>query len=77
MLRLRPVLMTALTSALGLLPLLFASGTGSEIQRPLAAVVIGGLFTSTLNTLFLLPALYRWFAPRETCEIEDFAGLKA
>jgi len=69
MLRLRPVLMTALTSALGLLPLLFASGTGSEIQRPLAAVVIGGLFTATLNTLFLLPALYRWFAPRQTCEL--------
>ncbi len=68
LLRLRPVLMTALTSALGLLPLLFAAGTGSEIQRPLAAVVIGGLFTSTLNTLFLLPALYRWFAPREACK---------
>ncbi|HFC98075.1 MAG TPA: efflux RND transporter permease subunit, partial [Thermosulfurimonas dismutans] len=67
--RLRPVLMTALTSALGLLPLLFASGTGSEIQRPLAAVVIGGLFTATLNTLFLLPALYRWLAPTEACEI--------
>ncbi len=67
--RLRPVLMTALTSALGLLPLLFATGTGSEIQRPLAAVVIGGLFTATLNTLFLLPALYRWLAPTETCEI--------
>ena len=68
LLRLRPVLMTALTSALGLLPLLFATGTGSEIQRPLAAVVIGGLFTSTLNTLFLLPALYRWFAPKEACK---------
>ncbi len=69
MLRLRPVLMTALTSALGLLPLLFASGTGSEVQRPLATVVIGGLFTSTLNTLFLLPALYRWFAPKDACEV--------
>ncbi len=68
LLRLRPVLMTALTSALGLLPLLFATGTGSEIQRPLAAVVIGGLFTSTLNALFLLPALYRWFAPKEACK---------
>ncbi len=68
-LRLRPVLMTALTSALGLLPLLFATGTGSEIQRPLAAVVIGGLFTATFNTLFLLPALYRWFAPKEVCRI--------
>ncbi|OAQ21482.1 efflux RND transporter permease subunit [Thermosulfurimonas dismutans] len=67
LMRLRPVLMTALTSALGLLPLLFASGTGSEIQKPLAAVVIGGLFTATLNTLFLLPALYRWIAPKEGC----------
>ncbi|MEE4304533.1 MAG: CusA/CzcA family heavy metal efflux RND transporter, partial [Wenzhouxiangella sp.] len=57
--RLRPVLMTATTAAFGLVPLLFASGPGSEIQRPLAIVVIGGLVTSTLLTLILLPVLYR------------------
>jgi len=60
-LRLRPVLMTALTTMLGLLPLLIATGTGSEVQRPLATVVIGGLFTSTILTLIVLPALYKWF----------------
>lgn len=61
-LRLRPVLMTAVTTALGLLPLLFSSGTGSEVQKPLATVVIGGLITSTILTLLVLPALYKWFA---------------
>ena len=59
--RLRPVLMTASIAAFGLLPLLFAQGPGSEIQRPLAIVVIGGLVSSTLLTLFLLPMLYRRF----------------
>jgi cobalt-zinc-cadmium resistance protein CzcA len=59
--RLRPVLMTAVTTALGLIPLLYATGTGSEVQRPLATVVIGGLLTCTLLTLLVLPALYRWF----------------
>ncbi|PHZ86507.1 efflux RND transporter permease subunit [Paremcibacter congregatus] len=59
--RLRPVLMTASIAAFGLVPLLFASGPGSEIQRPLAIVVIGGLVTSTLLTLILLPILYRRF----------------
>jgi cobalt-zinc-cadmium resistance protein CzcA len=54
--------MTALTTALGLIPLLIATGTGSEVQRPLATVVIGGLFTSTLLTLLVLPALYKWFS---------------
>ncbi len=63
-LRVRPVLMTAVTTALGLIPLLFASGTGSEVQRPLATVVVGGLITSTLLTLLVLPALYKWFAAR-------------
>lgn len=62
-LRLRPVLMTAVTTALGLIPLLLSHGTGSEVQRPLAIVVIGGLVTSTLLTLLVLPALYRWFRP--------------
>ena len=60
--RLRPVLMTASITAFGLVPLLFASGPGSEIQRPLAIVVIGGLITSTLLTLVLLPILYERFA---------------
>jgi len=59
--RLRPVLMTASIAALGLVPLLFASGPGSEVQKPLAIVVIGGLVTSTLLTLILLPILYREF----------------
>ena len=61
-LRLRPVLMTAMTTALGLMPLLFATGTGSEVQRPLATVVVGGLITSTILTLLVLPALYKYFA---------------
>jgi len=61
-LRLRPVLMTAITTALGLIPLLFSSGTGSEVQRPLATVVVGGLVTSTILTLLVIPALYKWFA---------------
>ena len=60
-LRLRPVLMTATVAILGLLPLLFSTGAGSEVQRPLAAVVVGGLLTSTALTLLLLPTLYGWF----------------
>ena len=63
-LRARPVLMTALTTALGLAPLLFATGVGAEVQRPLATVVMGGLISSTLLTLLVLPALHTWFAPR-------------
>jgi cobalt-zinc-cadmium resistance protein CzcA len=59
--RLRPVLMTASIAAFGLVPLLFATGPGSEIQRPLAIVVIGGLVSSTTLTLMLLPILYRRF----------------
>ena len=62
--RLRAVLMTAATTALGLLPLLLSTGTGSEVQRPLATVVIGGLFTSTVLTLLVLPAIYPWFRER-------------
>lgn len=60
--RLRPVLMTALIAALGLIPMLLSTGVGSEIQRPLATVVVGGLLSSTLLTLILLPALYEWFS---------------
>jgi len=66
MLRLRPVLMTATTTALGLIPLLLSSGTGSEVQRPLATVVIGGLATSTILTLLVLPAIFRWFAENQS-----------
>jgi len=58
LLRLRPVLMTATVAILGLVPLLLARGVGAEVQRPLATVVVGGLFTSTLLTLFILPAVY-------------------
>lgn len=61
-LRVKPVLMTAITTALGLIPLLLASGTGSEVQKPLATVVVGGLVTSTLLTLLVIPALYKWFS---------------
>jgi cobalt-zinc-cadmium resistance protein CzcA len=68
MARLRPVIMTAVTTGLGLAPLLFATGTGSEVQRPLAAVVIGGLVTATILTLVILPALYPWFADRSNGE---------
>ncbi|HDZ37448.1 MAG TPA: efflux RND transporter permease subunit [Marinobacter sp.] len=62
--RLMPVLMTALIASFGLMPLLFATGPGSELQRPLAVVVIGGLFSSTVLTLVLLPTLYAWLEGR-------------
>ncbi|HBH81394.1 MAG TPA: CusA/CzcA family heavy metal efflux RND transporter, partial [Nitrospira sp.] len=65
LLRLRPVLMTALVALLGLVPLAFAQGIGSEVQRPLGIVVIGGLVSSTLLTLIMLPVLYRWLEGRE------------
>lgn len=64
-LRLRPVLMTALVASLGFLPMALSTSAGSEVQRPLASVVIGGLASSTLLTLFLLPAMYSWFSPKE------------
>jgi len=59
--RLRPVLMTALVASLGFIPMAIATSAGAEVQRPLATVVIGGLITSTLLTLLILPTLYRWF----------------
>ena len=62
--RLRPVLLTAMIASLGLVPMLLATGPGSEIQRPLAVVVIGGLVSSTLLTLVLLPTLYAWLEGR-------------
>ena len=65
LLRLRPILITATVAMLGLLPLLLARGVGAEVQRPLATVVIGGLFTSTLLTLFILPAAYMMVEGRQ------------
>lgn len=64
LLRLRPVLMTALTTVLGLVPLLFAQGIGSEVQRPLAVVVVFGLTSATFLTLFAMPAFYHWFSDK-------------
>ena len=64
--RLRPVLMTALVASLGFVPIALATGTGAEVQRPLATVVIGGLITATALTLFILPALLRLFEIRPT-----------
>ena len=60
--RLRPVIMTALVASLGFVPMAIATGTGAEVQKPLATVVIGGLISATLLTLFVLPALYARFS---------------
>jgi cobalt-zinc-cadmium resistance protein CzcA len=68
MTRMRPVMMTALVATLGFVPMALASSAGAEVQRPLATVVIGGLMTSTLLTLFVLPAIFRWFAGTATAE---------
>ena len=62
--RLRPVMMTASVAILGLVPMLLSSGVGAETQRPLATVVVGGLITSTLLTLVLLPVIYEWVETR-------------
>jgi len=62
--RLRPVLMTATTDALGFLPMAISVGAGAEVQRPLATVVIGGVITSSILTLVVLPAIFRWFEPK-------------
>ncbi len=73
--RLRPVLMTALVASLGFVPMALATGTGAEVQRPLATVVIGGILSSTTLTLLVLPVLYRWAYRRE--EREEGEALKA
>lgn len=75
--RLRPVLMTASIAAFGLVPLLFASGPGSEIQRPLAIVVIGGLISATLLTLILLPILYERFGENKAEREAELQDLRA
>ena len=64
MTRLRPILMIALVASLGFLPMALNTGTGAEVQRPLATVVIGGIISATLLTLVVLPALYRMFHHR-------------
>jgi heavy metal efflux system protein len=69
--RLRPVLMTALVASLGFVPMAMATGTGAEVQRPLATVVIGGLITSTALTLLVLPALYAWIEDRHETAQEE------
>ena len=69
--RLRPVLITALVASLGFIPMAVSTATGAEIQRPLATVVIGGLITSTLLTLYILPLLYPWFSPKEVEKAEE------
>ena len=70
-LRLRPVLMTALVAALGFIPMALATSAGAEVQRPLATVVIGGLVTSTLLTLLVLPTLYARFANLMRGEVDE------
>ena len=81
--RLRPVLMTALVASIGFIPVAISSGTGAEVQRPLATVVIGGLVTSTLLTLLVLPTLYAWIegrrgrgAPGKAARREEPAALQ-
>lgn len=76
-LRLRPVLMTASVAILGLIPMLLSSGVGAETQRPLATVVVGGLITSTLLTLVLLPVIYQWMETRAQRRDEVASELEA
>jgi len=78
--RLRPVLMTALVASLGFIPMAIATGAGAEVQRPLATVVIGGVISSTVLTLLVLPALYALFRrdvarPNEQLSVEGRGGL--
>src|SRR5450755_2227379 len=72
--RLRPVLMTALVASLGFIPMALSHGAGAEVQRPLATVVIGGIITSTLLTLLVLPSVYLWIEERHTRKALQHAG---
>lgn len=72
--RLRPVLMTALVASFGFIPMALSSGAGAEVQRPLATVVIGGIVTSTLLTLLVLPALYGWLEKDRTNDADSISG---
>jgi cobalt-zinc-cadmium resistance protein CzcA len=74
--RLRPVLTTALVASLGFIPMALNTGIGAEVQRPLATVVIGGVISSTILTLFVLPALYRLLHSDAMPEMENIEGLK-
>jgi cobalt-zinc-cadmium resistance protein CzcA len=74
--RLRPVAMTALVASLGFVPMALATGTGAEVQRPIATVVIGGLISATLLTLFVLPALYAWFGRNDQTSAEAVEPLR-
>ncbi|WP_156473817.1 efflux RND transporter permease subunit, partial [Acetobacter malorum] len=69
--RFRPVMATALVASLGFFPMAFSASAGAEVERPLASVVIGGLVTSTLLTLFVLPLLYARFMKQKTRQTED------
>ena len=75
--RLRPVLMTALVASLGFIPMALATGTGAEVQKPVATVVIGGLITSTLLTLVVLPALYKMFCRPARMKTAEHENIKA
>lgn len=75
--RLRPVLMTALVTSLGFVPMALNTGTGAELQRPRATVVIGGIISSTILTLLVLPALYRLVNRNKPLEAEDELSLGA
>jgi len=66
--RLRPVLMTACVASFGFIPMAVSTSTGAEVQRPLASVVIGGLFSATVLTLFLLPVLFDWTSNKEVLD---------
>lgn len=75
--RMRPVLMTAMVAALGFVPMAIATGSGAEVQRPLATVVIGGLVTSTFLTLFVLPSIYPWFtSPEDAGAANEHGGVQ-
>jgi cobalt-zinc-cadmium resistance protein CzcA len=73
--RLRPVLTTALVASLGFVPMALANGAGAEVQRPLATVVIGGIVTSTLLTLLVMPTLYAWSMRGRQLRVSEHAGL--